>query len=124
MQMTIIIIISSLVTRSAYASIVQTTRPTRIRVNSLNTIAIDFDVTARALVAALRTGLSLLLLVVVVSIVVIGLRLVDNDRSTVLEVDAPGDLILVDILEEALGELGTDDCSATTSWYVSSLTTK
>ena len=124
--MTTIIIISSLVTRSAYASIVQTTRPTRIRVNSLNTIAIDFDVTTRALIAALRTGLSLLLLLlVVVSIVVIGLiRLVDNDRSTVSEVDEPGDLILIDILEEALGELGTDDCSATTSWYVSSLTTK
>ena len=97
----IIIIISSLVTRSAYASIVQTTRPTRIRVNSLNTIAIDFDVTARALVAALRTGLSLLLLLlVVVSIVVIGLRLVDNDGSTVSEVDEPGNFILIDILEE------------------------
>ena len=122
--MTILIIISSLVTRSAYASIVKTTRPTRIRVNSLNTIAINFDITARALVAALRTGLSLLLLVVV-SIVIIGLiRLVDNDWSTVSEVDEPGDLVLIDILEEALGELGTDDCSATTSWYVSSLTTK
>lgn len=66
----------------------------------MDTIAIDLRATAHALVAALCTGLSLRL--VVVSIVVIGIiRLVDNDRSAVLEVDAPGYLILVDILEES-----------------------
>lgn len=65
----------------------------------LKTIAINFLLTAHAMVPAHCIGLPLLL--VVVSIVVIGLRLVDYDRSTVSEVDEPGDLILVDILEES-----------------------